>query len=169
MAGKYFDEFTNETYGKAFDFDGLYGAQCVEGYQKYCKWLGMAYYSGNAKNIWKGTSKGHPGCTAYGSTSFKSRKVGDIVIFGATADNDYGHIAMIASGDRLYGQNQGSFPDGKGGGGFCYINILGASVGQFLGGYRPTSTYLAGAEKPKGRAYNLVVQNGFVIKVTEAS
>lgn len=169
MAGKYFDQFINETYGRAYDLDGVYGAQCVEGYQKYCQWLGIAYYRGDAKTLWKGTSKGHPGCTAYGSTYFGSRKIGDIVIFGATANNEYGHVAMIASGNRLYGQNQGSFPDGKGGGGFCYIALNRSGVGQFLGGYRPTSTYLAGAEKPKGRAYNLIVKNGFVVGATAAS
>jgi hypothetical protein len=166
MAGKYFDQFINETYGKCFDFDGVYGAQCVEGYQKYCKWLGMAYYSGNAKNLWKGS---HPGCSTISSSSFSTRQIGDILIFGAVGDNPYGHVAMWASGSRLYGQNQGQFADGKGGGGFCYINLKGAGVGQFLGGYRPTSTYLAGATKPKGRAYNLTVQNGFVIGVTAAS
>lgn len=77
---------------KKIDFDGAYGAQCVDLYRQYCKdVLGIPQTPPveGAKDIWEkhGNLKQSKGSYA----------VGDILIYDSTPTNKYGHVCILAS------------------------------------------------------------------------
>ena len=97
-----YNEFINAYNGKSFDYDGVAGVQCVDLIKMYLdKVFGIKPSSwGNAKDYYENYNnlpiKNY--CTRIANTpDFVPRK-GDIVVWGATSSNKYGHIA-IATGE----------------------------------------------------------------------
>lgn len=86
--------------GCSLDMDGAYGAQCVDLILAYYDYLGVPRVSGNGvdyaynalPNGWKRIQGGSP-------------QKGDILIFGSTSSNPYGHVAIYESDYSVYHQN----------------------------------------------------------------
>lgn len=84
--------------GKSLDYDGAYGAQCVDLIMYYYRYLGVSSPGGNAKDY---TWNALPG----GWTRTSSPSEGDIVVWGSGAymgngwyaNNPYGHIGIVTS------------------------------------------------------------------------
>lgn len=84
-------EFFIEWNNKFLDQDGSYGAQCVDVIRQYfTEMLNIAPISGNAIDYWRDI----PGFTRIKKGLLTYPQPGDIVIWGATATNPYGHIAI---------------------------------------------------------------------------
>lgn len=109
--GKNFEDFYNENNGKSIDLDKVWGAQCVDGYNWYCDWLGIKRnWAMTAVGLWNGGV--HDGCTKHTSGV---KKNGDIMIWGQGSEmGASGHVAMYHNG-QYFGQNQGSADWTKGG------------------------------------------------------
>lgn len=82
--------------GTKVDFDGAYGSQCVDLYRQYCKdvlKVGQAPAVDGAKDLIK-----HPGDLAIINESpVADYSAGDVLIWGATKTNKYGHVAILVS------------------------------------------------------------------------
>ena len=78
--------------GKALDYDGQYGAQCVDLAMYYYKYLGVSPAGGNGKDYatnalpsgWKRIKGGTP-------------QKGDLLVYSGTSSNEYGHVAILES------------------------------------------------------------------------
>ena len=78
--------------GKALDYDGMYGAQCVDLAMYYYKFLGVNPVSGNGKDYatnslpsgWTRTKGGTP-------------QKGDLLVYSGNSSNTYGHVAIFES------------------------------------------------------------------------
>lgn len=109
-----FNEFRNQVLGKAYDIDGYYGAQCWDGYAKYCQYLGIPFAhctsSGYVKDIWN--NRHSNGILNY-CDEVEIMQAGDIAVFKEVAGiTPWSHIAMfvrdLGNGVGLFlGQNQG--------------------------------------------------------------
>lgn len=110
------DEFINETNGKAYDMDGAYGVQCVDGIKKfnydvYGKFDFDCGSCGYAWGLW--ANYGTNGVEKYFDRySFGEAKKGDWIIWDkGSRSADKSHVAMFIErvGDDLvksYGQSQ---------------------------------------------------------------
>ena len=80
-------------YNKRFlDYDGAFGAQCVDPIKAYCdEVLGIPALTGNAITYWRDI----PGFTRITRTAFNKPNPGDIIIWDKTATNPYGHIGIV--------------------------------------------------------------------------
>lgn len=83
--------------GKSADFDGYYGAQCVDLAQFYAKELGAPRFWGNAKDI-AGQTQGW--WTWIPNTAGGSPNPGDVVIWDGRVGGGAGHIAIAVSGNK---------------------------------------------------------------------
>ena len=109
-----YEEFKAMTMGKAYDIDGFYGAQCWDGYAKYCQHLGVPVThcqpSGFVKSIWE-MRKTNGILKSFDEV--EKLQPGDVVVFKEYAGwTPLSHIAMFdhdaGSGyGWFYGQNQG--------------------------------------------------------------
>lgn len=120
-----YKDFKDQVFGKPYDIDRTYGAQCWDGYAKYAQYLGQPIC--------------HCNITGYVGDIYTQRKVngilgfntevyylnpGDIVTFKANADwTPYTHIAIYDSDAGngfgwFLGQNQGGTPYAGGGSAF---------------------------------------------------
>lgn len=88
-------DFINQYNGKAWDFDGYYGIQCVDLAQYYAKWLGYPKFTGNAIDIWNQAGTNYE--RIFNTPSYVP-KAGDIIIWNTQFGNGYGHVA-IANGN----------------------------------------------------------------------
>lgn len=90
------EEFITKYQGKKIDWDKCNGPQCVDLHRQYCNdvldvpqtpALGM---NGGAKDIWEkhGTLKQH---------SRNDLRKGDILIYGASDKNPYGHVCVLVA------------------------------------------------------------------------
>lgn len=93
-------EFITKNNGKGVDYDGAYGAQCVDLFRQYSKdVLGIkeklepCSSSGGAKDLFFDYDK-MPLMKKY-FTKVRKPCIGDIAIWGATAKNPYGHVAIV--------------------------------------------------------------------------
>lgn len=87
--------FVDQNNGKYLDFDGAYGAQCVDLIQFWCKANGWPTFSGNAINIFGQ----HPSIfDSIKNTPTGIPQPGDILVWG-TGLGPYGHTAIFISGD----------------------------------------------------------------------
>lgn len=89
-------QFIKKNLGAKVDFDGKFGAQCVDLYRQYCADVLCVPQSpavDGAKDIINnpGTLK----VTRDSALADYSR--GDILIWGATSSNKYGHVAILVS------------------------------------------------------------------------
>lgn len=77
---------------KKVDFDKAYGYQCVDLYRQYCQdVLGIKQTPPveGAKDIWNNC-----GCLKQSKGSYAP---GDVLIYGKTSSNPYGHVCILVS------------------------------------------------------------------------
>lgn len=89
-------EFFNKYCGRKIDFDGAFGAQCVDLFRQYCKDVmnipeRMEGVEG-AKDLWLNYDK-MPIEKKY--LKKEQADYGDVVVFDRTATNPYGHVAIF--------------------------------------------------------------------------
>ncbi|MBP5444061.1 MAG: CHAP domain-containing protein [Treponema sp.] len=97
-------EFVNGYCGKKVDFDGYYGAQCVDLFRQYCKDVLEVPHTGaveGAKDLveryWSlPVERKHFVLCKEPS----SARCGDVVVWGATQNNRYGHVAIMVAWDE---------------------------------------------------------------------
>lgn len=81
---------------KKVDFDGVYGAQCVDLFRQYCKEVLEIPHTGSvvgAKDLYEKYDS-----LPLEKKYFKKTKKavpGDIAVYGATKTNKYGHVAIV--------------------------------------------------------------------------
>ena len=95
------EEFVNKYNGRPIDYDGVYGAQCVDLFRQYVKevWeikehTGPCATSGGAKDLFLDYDKMPVEKKYFTRIKTKSPKAGDTVIWDKTDKNQYGHIAI---------------------------------------------------------------------------
>ena len=95
------EEFVKKYIGKCVDYDGVYGAQCVDLFRQYCKEVlnisehtGVCSASGGAKDLFLCYSKMPIEQKYFNAIRTTSPKTGDVLIWGSTASNKYGHVAV---------------------------------------------------------------------------
>lgn len=78
--------------GKKVDFDGQFGYQCVDLYRQYCEdVLNIPQTPGvdGAKDIWEWHGSLKQATDSYAP--------GDVLIYGATKTNPYGHVCILVA------------------------------------------------------------------------
>lgn len=96
-----FEEFINKYNGKKVDYDGVYGAQCVDLFRQYTKevlnvseYTGACSSSGGAKDLYLD----YPKMPVERKYFFRSKQTnyiqGDILVWDQTDINQYGHVAI---------------------------------------------------------------------------
>ena len=78
--------------GKKVDFDGAYGYQCVDLFRQYCKDvldIPQLPSVNGAKDFWE-----KHGCLKQTADSYAP---GDVLIYGATPSNPYGHVCILVA------------------------------------------------------------------------
>lgn len=133
-----YDNFRADVYGKGFNIDGAYGAQCWDGTCLLWQQLGMWLQTGNgcAYGSWMLKKDVNIGSKFELVTDKTKIKRGDVLVFQA---GEYGHIGFADedyngnSYIRLLGQNQGGIA--YAGGGSCF-NVINMSLVSFLGAFR---------------------------------
>lgn len=93
------DEFIRKYEGKGIDFDGHYGAQCVDLYRQYVKEVLEFPQSPpvpGAKDIWDSYLPEY--FQRIGNTPYGVPEKGDIVIFG-TGIGKWGHVSIFLEGN----------------------------------------------------------------------
>ena len=96
------DEFINKTVNTGVDFDGAYGAQCVDLFRQYAKdVLEIPKHTGaveGAKDLWL-NYENLPIEMAYfdKKRGTMAAQQGDVAIWDATPSNKYGHVAIVIS------------------------------------------------------------------------
>ena len=108
-------QFRNEVLGKTINMDGMYGAQCWDGYAYYMKWLNYPYAycttSGYAKDLWN--DRATNGMLNTCDEVFVMQP-GDIAVFKQSKWTPTSHVAIFMKdlGNEFglfLGENQGSF------------------------------------------------------------
>lgn len=96
------EEFVKKYNGKKVDYDGVYGAQCVDLFRQYAEeglgipeHTGSCSTSGGAKDLWLDYAR-MPIEKKYFNRYSMSRALipGDIVIWNSTKTNSFGHVAI---------------------------------------------------------------------------
>ena len=95
------EEFVIKYSGKKIDFDGMYGAQCVDLFRQYSKeCLGISEHtgscstSGGAKDLFLDYPKMEKEKKYFTRETKKGMVQGDILIWNETETNKYGHVAI---------------------------------------------------------------------------
>ena len=109
------EEFVNKYIGKRVDFDGAYGAQCVDLFRQYNKEVWGNPHTGaveGAKDLILRYEE-LPNEQKYLDkiSHFYMPIPGDVAIWNATASNKYGHVAIVihAEGHFLFVFEQNGF------------------------------------------------------------
>lgn len=87
-------DFVTQNSGKLLDFDGEYGAQCVDEVQYYAQSLGLPRFWGNAVDI---ADQASAGATWLVNTPTNYPQPGDIVVWKASVPGitgQFGHVAI---------------------------------------------------------------------------
>lgn len=91
-------DFINQYKGRAWDFDGYYGAQCVDLVQFFAKWLGYGRFTGNAIDLWNQAGSNY---VQIPNTPSFVPQAGDIAVWGRSFGNGYGHVGICTgNGNR---------------------------------------------------------------------
>lgn len=99
----YIEDFVNKYNGKKVDFDGVYGAQCVDLARQYWKeglgipeHTGACSTTGGAKDLYLDYEK-MPVEKKYFNKIPASKKIliGDTAIWDSTETNEFGHVAIV--------------------------------------------------------------------------
>ena len=102
MKGMLLDDFVKKYEGKKVDFDGAFGAQCVDLFRQYSKeglgipeHTGSCSTSGGAKDLYLDYEK-MPIEKKYFTKIPKNKAFvcGDVLIWDSTETNKYGHVAI---------------------------------------------------------------------------
>lgn len=95
------EEFVIKYSGKKVDFDGVYGAQCVDLFRQYCKDVlnipehtGSCSTSGGAKDLFLDYNKMPLEKKYFTRETKKAMIQGDVLIWNETETNKYGHVAI---------------------------------------------------------------------------
>lgn len=119
-----YNDFKNTHLDKGFNIDNHYGAQCWDGYAKYCIYLGVPYAncttSGYVKDIW--TNRHSNGILNH-FDEVTQMQPGDVAVFKNHPSTPLSHIAVFDSDAGggygwFLGQNQGGVPQPQGGSSF---------------------------------------------------
>mgnify|MGYP004506804831 CR=1 FL=1 len=87
--------------GKSLDYDGVYGAQCVDLIKYYYDYLGCASYArGNGADYASNTLP-----SGWARYKGAQPQPGDILVYGASSSNPYGHVAIYEADYVTYHQN----------------------------------------------------------------
>lgn len=92
--------FCTRYLGKRVDFDGAYGAQCVDLFRQYAKDVWGLPHTGvveGAKDLFLKYNE-LPLEQQY-LIKVESPAFGDVVVFNASANNQYGHVAIFIAQD----------------------------------------------------------------------
>lgn len=97
-------EFVNKYHGKKVDFDGAFGAQCVDLFRQYCKDVLRAGHTGaveGAKDLYIKYADLPSECKYFDriSKANGSPEIGDVLVFDSTKTNKYGHVAICLGYD----------------------------------------------------------------------
>lgn len=93
-------EWVQSQIGVGIDYDGVYGNQCVDLIKAYYHYLGVDAVRGNGKD-YANNSLPEGWSRVEGGTPEK----GDILVYGESASNEYGHVAIYESDYETYHQN----------------------------------------------------------------
>lgn len=95
------EEFVNKYNGKPVDYDGVYGAQCVDLARQYWKekegikeHTGPCATTGGAKDLFLDYDKMPLEKKYFTRIKTKSPKPSDVVIWDSTDKNEFGHVAI---------------------------------------------------------------------------
>lgn len=119
------EEFVSFYEKKQVDYDGAFGSQCVDLFRQYSKEvLDIPEHTGavvGAKDLFL-NFENMPLMKKY-FTKTKQPKSGDIVVFGASRTNKYGHVAIVlyATNNTMVVFEQDGFNQSKG----AYISLWG--------------------------------------------
>lgn len=128
------EDFISLVRGKKFDIDGVYGAQCVDGFKRFCQYAGIKVYaSGNnlASGYWKNRNKHGSSKHFEFISNPKDFKNGDWVVWDKNAFSGT-HIAMYYNG-QAFGQNQHQPESDRG---FSFMNVSSKTMNKALGALR---------------------------------
>ena len=92
--------WVNSQVGRSIDYDGVYGAQCVDLIKAYYAYLGVSPVAGNGKDY---ATNACPAGWQRIQGAVPQR--GDILIYGASPNNSYGHVGIYESDYSTYHQN----------------------------------------------------------------
>ena len=129
------EEFVKKYTGKKVDYDGVYGAQCVDLFRQYAKeCLGIPEHTGScsttggAKDLFIDYPKMPIEKKYFTRETKKAMIPGDILIWDSTETNKYGHVAIYLGkldNDLIVFEQDGFKQDG------AKINLR--SKNKFLG------------------------------------
>ena len=127
------NEFVHKWIGNKCDFDGAYGAQCVDLFRQYCKEVVGSPHTGaveGAKDLWLKWNELPEERKWF--KRVRSPKEGDVMIWNSTERNPYGHVAIMLSklGDEYIVFEQDGFKQNG-----ATISIR--NKDNLLGGLRP--------------------------------
>ena len=94
------DEFINKYINTNVDFDGAYGAQCVDLFRQYCKDVLQIPHTGaveGAKDLYLNYNKLPLEKLHFEKCNNKSFRCGDVIVWDKTDFNRYGHVAIVIS------------------------------------------------------------------------
>jgi hypothetical protein len=91
------DKFVDDNLGKKVDFDGVYGAQCVDLFREYCQDVWQIPHTGGVEGAKDLFAQKAPGLQ-YLSIGSAQALPGDVVIWDASQTNKYGHVAILLYG-----------------------------------------------------------------------
>ena len=96
------EEFVKKYNGKKVDYDGVYGAQCVDLFRQYTKEVldvkehtGPCATSGGAKDLFLDYDKMPVEKKYFTRSKGKAYQPGDVLIWDATEKNKDGHVAIF--------------------------------------------------------------------------
>lgn len=97
-----FHEFINKYINRKIDFDNAYGAQCVDVFRQYCKDVLNIPHTGaveGAKDLFLNYDKLPLEVKYFDKikSSYISPRYGDVIVWGETKSNRYGHVAIVIS------------------------------------------------------------------------
>ena len=106
------NDFVNFYEGKKVDFDGAYGAQCVDLFRQYNKEVYNLPHTGvvnGAKDLFLQYDNLSVEKRYYEKISKEVKPIaGDVVIFGESRTNEFGHVAIVLYANSEYGYSDGS-------------------------------------------------------------
>lgn len=108
-------DFINQYNGTTVDYDGVYGAQCVDAFKVFCAWLGVPVKStitGWADGYWQNRITQGYGAYCEFITDVNALKAGDWLFWGHYSSCPNSHVGMFVSYSgsgygNIFGENQG--------------------------------------------------------------
>ena len=128
------NKFVEKYNGKKIDYDGHYGAQCVDVFRQYCKDVLAIPHTGavvGAVELYTQYEKMPLEQKYFKRVPYKVGmfpEAGDVVIFAPTKSNKYGHVAIVldtSSEEIAVFEQDGFKQDGAHVGSWNYARVLG--------------------------------------------